>query len=106
MASYKKPCKYCGQLIPPNSNVCPICGKVNPLETRCPRCRALVDPRWMRCNVCGLSLVINYPKCGRQTFFGDYCQNCGERLLVECKKCHTVQPPISANCVKCGKPLS
>jgi len=60
----------------------------------------------MRCNVCGLSLVINYPKCGRQTFFGDYCQNCGERLLVECKKCHTVQPPISANCVKCGKPLS
>jgi ribosomal protein L40E len=24
---------------------------------------------------------------------------------VECRKCHTVQPPISAKCIKCGKPL-
>ncbi|MGQ9596588.1 MAG: hypothetical protein ACUVUS_04225 [Thermoproteota archaeon] len=25
-----KPCKYCGQLVSPNSNTC--CGKVNPLK--------------------------------------------------------------------------
>ena len=105
MSSYKKPCKYCGQLVPPNAKVCPVCGKVNPLETRCPKCRTPIQLNWLRCSNCGLSLSINCPKCGKPTFFGDYCQNCGSQLVVECKKCHTVQPPVGLNCVKCGKPL-
>ena len=105
MSGFKKPCKYCGQLVPPNSNICPMCGKVNPLETRCPKCRTPIQLGWLRCSNCGLSLSINCPKCGKPTFFGDYCQNCGAQLVVECKKCHTVQPPIGPKCVKCGKPL-
>ncbi len=106
MSGYKHPCKYCGQLIPPNSNVCPVCGKVNPLETRCPKCRAPIKEGWARCSSCGLSLVTNCPKCGKPTFFGDYCQNCGNQLVVECKKCHTIQAPLSDKCVKCGKQLN
>lgn len=105
MSSYRKPCKYCGQLVPPNAKVCPVCGKVNPLETRCPKCRTPIQANWVRCSNCGLSLSINCPACGKPTFFGDYCQNCGTQLVVECKKCHTVQPPIGPKCIKCGKPL-
>ncbi|MFH0748766.1 MAG: zinc ribbon domain-containing protein [Candidatus Bathyarchaeota archaeon] len=105
MSSYKKPCKYCGQLVPPNSNVCPLCGKVNPLENRCPKCRALIQTTWLSCGSCGLSLRIKCPKCGKDTFFGDYCENCGNRLTVECNKCHTTQAPINNKCIKCGKPL-
>ncbi|MEM2087879.1 MAG: hypothetical protein QXF52_04310 [Thermoproteota archaeon] len=75
------------------------------METRCPRCRAPVEPNWVSCNTCGLALMINCPKCGQPTFFGDYCQSCWERRVVECKKCRTVQPPVSARCIKCGKPL-
>jgi methionyl-tRNA synthetase len=59
----------------------------------------------VRCSSCGLSLSISCPKCGKPTFFGDYCQNCGAQLVVECRNCHTVQPPVGANCLKCGKPL-
>jgi RNA polymerase subunit RPABC4/transcription elongation factor Spt4 len=105
MSSYRKPCKYCSQLVPPNAKVCPVCGKVNPLETRCPKCRTPIQTNWVRCSSCGLSLSINCPVCGKSTFFSDYCQNCGAQLVVECKKCHTIQPPISPKCNKCGKPL-
>lgn len=106
MSSYKKPCRYCGQLVPANANACPFCGKINPLASRCPKCRALTQSNWVTCSSCGLSLRIKCPNCGQDTFFGDYCDKCGGRLVVECGKCHTIQAPISATCIKCKRPLS
>jgi len=48
-----------------------------------------------------------YPKCGKKTFFGYYCEHCDARLTVVCsnKKCRTEQPPLGAKCIKRGKPL-
>lgn len=108
MPGYKHTCKYCGKLVPPDSNVCPFCGKVNPTEpSRCPGCRMPVETGWKNCPGCGLSLETACPHCGEKTFFGDYCGRCGKRLTVVCKnkKCMAEQPPVSNKCVKCGKPL-
>ncbi len=107
MVGYSKPCRYCGELVPPDANVCPSCGKINPIEQRCPRCHVPIQENWKACPSCGLGLSIACPRCGKQTFFGDYCQACGQRLTVVCpnRKCRTEQPPIGPNCVRCGKPL-
>lgn len=107
MPGYKLPCRYCGKVIPPQSNVCPICGKVNPIFLRCPRCKDLIEKGWVNCPSCGLSLKVTCPKCKAETFFGDYCGKCGSPLTIVCPnpKCRFEQPPIGDKCVKCGKPL-
>jgi RNA polymerase subunit RPABC4/transcription elongation factor Spt4 len=105
MPGYKHPCHYCDKLIPPDSNVCPLCGKINPLLLRCPKCRDLIEKGWKMCSNCGLSLEVNCPKCSKTTFFGDYCEHCNERLVIVCPKCKTEQPPIGDKCIKCGKNL-
>ncbi|MFA5771543.1 MAG: zinc ribbon domain-containing protein [Thermoplasmata archaeon] len=108
MPGYKHLCRYCDKLIPPDSNVCPLCGKINPHgELRCPKCRNPIQKDWKKCNHCGLSLEIACIKCGKITFFGDYCEHCNVRLAVVCpnKKCKTEQPPIGEKCLKCGKAL-
>jgi len=105
MPGYKHPCRYCDKLIPPDSNVCPFCGKINPLLMRCPKCRDLIEKGWKTCSNCGLSLEVNCPKCGKTTFFGDYCEHCDERLVIVCPKCKTEQPPIGEKCIKCSKNL-
>ena len=106
MISYKQPCRYCDQLIPPESNICPLCGKVNPLgPLRCPKCSNPVRKDYIVCSNCGLSLRVTCPSCGETTFFGDYCEHCGERLTVICPKCGTEQPPIDNKCIKCGRTL-
>jgi rRNA maturation protein Nop10 len=90
------------------ANVCPFCGKVNPVgPLRCPKCRSPTQQGWVKCSHCGLSLQVACPKCGKLTFFGDYCDKCGNRITVVCPnpKCRTEQPPIGAKCIKCGKPL-
>jgi RNA polymerase subunit RPABC4/transcription elongation factor Spt4 len=109
MPGYKHPCRYCGELVPPDSEVCPFCAKANPSGAfRCPKCRAPVEERWKSCSSCGLKLEIPCPKCGETVFFGDYCSKCGARLTVVCsdKRCAEEQPPVSAGCRKCGKPLA
>jgi RNA polymerase subunit RPABC4/transcription elongation factor Spt4 len=108
MPGYKLPCRYCDNIIPPDSSICPICGKVNPVgPLRCPKCRSPIQKDWKACSSCGLSLEIPCPKCQKTTFFGDYCQFCGSQIVVTCpnRKCQTVQPPIGNKCIKCGKPL-
>jgi len=103
---YKHPCKYCKKLIPPNSTACPYCGKVNPLgPSRCPKCHEPTEKDWKVCAKCNLDLRITCPFCGKITFFGEHCEDCGARLLVKCPQCGQEQPPISDNCIKCGKPL-
>jgi hypothetical protein len=108
MPGYKLPCRYCDKLVPPDSAVCPFCARVNPTgPLRCPKCRSPIQKDWKACSSCGLSLEILCPQCGKSTFFGDYCQNCGKQIAVTCsnRKCNTVQPPIGNKCIKCGKPL-
>jgi len=108
MPGYKHQCIYCGKLIENDAKYCPYCAKVNPLgPLRCPRCRNPITKEYKVCANCGLNLIIICPKCKKETFFGDYCDNCNERLLVVCKnpKCKEEQPPVQSNCIKCGKPL-
>ena len=108
MPGFKHPCRYCGEMIPPEANVCPMCGKINPLgPLRCPKCRNPVKKDWKKCSNCGLSLEEICPKCDKSTFLGDYCDHCNDRLLIVCPnpKCGQEQPPIGDTCIKCGKPL-
>ncbi|MCX6347545.1 MAG: zinc ribbon domain-containing protein [Actinobacteria bacterium] len=63
MPGYKLPCRYCGKVIPPESHVCPICGKANPIFLRCPKCRGLIEKGWVNCPSCGLSLKVTCPTC-------------------------------------------
>lgn len=106
MPGYKRPCRHCGELVPPDSNVCPFCSRVNPRgPLRCPGCRNPVKKGWKSCSNCGLGLETTCPGCGEQTFFGDYCEECGERLTVTCPGCGEEQPPLEENCVDCGEPL-
>ena len=107
MIGYQEPCRYCDELIPPMSNTCPLCGRVNPHAARCPRCRNPVQKRWVNCPGCGLDLKTECPYCGEETRFGDYCDACDVRLMVRCSnaKCGLEQPPVARACSKCGKPL-
>ena len=106
VVGYKHPCRYCGKLIPPNSLICPFCGKTNPLGPfRCPKCHEPVEKNWQVCAKCNQNLRLVCPSCGKNTFFGDYCENCSARLLVKCPFCGQEQPPISDQCIRCGKPL-
>lgn len=109
MVGYKHPCRFCDQFIPSGSSTCPLCGKENPLgPLRCPQCQSPVQKNWQKCNNCGQALAIECPFCHLQTFFGEYCQHCATRLLVTCtdEKCAQEQPPLSENCIACGKPIT
>lgn len=107
MAGYKHPCRYCGKFIPPDSEVCPICGKISPLSIRCPKCRSPIEKGWKRCSQCGQVLETKCPYCGKITFLDAHCEHCGSSLMVVCpnKKCGAEQIPIGGKCIKCGKPL-
>jgi hypothetical protein len=107
MPGYMQPCRYCEKLVPPDANVCPVCGKVNPLQARCPKCAHPLRQGWAACPSCGLSLQVVCPFCGKTGYFGDYCEHCSRRLLVTCpnRKCRAEQPPLGKTCIKCGKPM-
>lgn len=107
MAGYKHPCRYCDKLIPAESNVCPICGKNNPLSLHCPMCKASIEKGYKSCSSCGLSLEITCPKCGKLTFLDDYCEHCSAPLRVICQnpRCRVEQPIKGPKCIKCNKPL-
>ncbi|MDD5032484.1 MAG: hypothetical protein PHR36_05630, partial [Patescibacteria group bacterium] len=79
----------------------------NPLgPSRCPKCHTPIEKDWKVCSNCDLNLRIVCPFCGKTTFFGEHCEDCGARLLVTCPNCDQEQPPLSDNCIKCGKPLT
>ncbi|NLH39591.1 MAG: hypothetical protein GX445_05980 [Elusimicrobia bacterium] len=108
MPGYKHPCRYCNKLIPSDSRICPLCGKNNPLgPLRCPKCQDPIEKGWKNCPNCGLALEIECSACGKITFFSDYCDHCGKRIIVVCPnpKCKTEQPPIGNKCIKCGSEL-
>lgn len=108
MPSFKRPCRYCNQLNPPDSNTCPFCGKVNPVgPLRCPNCENPIQMGWKACSSCSLKLETSCPSCGKITFLGDYCQSCDAQLVVICgnPKCKTEQRIGREKCIKCSKPL-
>jgi hypothetical protein len=106
VVGYKHSCKYCDKLIPPNSTVCPLCKKSNPLGPyRCPKCHEPIEKDWQVCSYCNQNLRIVCPFCQKVTFFGDHCEDCGARLLVTCPFCGQEQPPLGDNCIKCGKSM-
>lgn len=109
MPGYSHPCRYCDQLVPPDSNTCPFCGKVNPTGSlRCPKCCSPIRKAYKACDTCGLVLTTVCPECLESTFFGDYCDRCGARLVVTCPhpKCRKTQPPLGGNCMHCGQPMT
>lgn len=108
MVGYLEPCRYCENLVEGNASFCPQCGKVNPAgPLRCPMCRNPIRKQHVVCSNCGQSLNIACPKCGEETFLGDYCRHCDVRLTVTCSeaKCGATQPAGRKTCVKCGRPL-
>jgi len=103
---YKHPCKYCQEMISPDSAVCPFCSKEGPLgPDRCPKCHDPIEKKWKSCAHCGLNLRIVCPFCGKVTFFGGYCEDCGKKMVVNCPYCQFEQPPLGDKCIKCGQPL-
>jgi len=103
---YKQPCRYCNEFVDSDSDVCPFCGRYNPVgPLRCPRCRSPIMRTFKVCSSCGQSLQVECPDCGRNTFFGDHCNFCGSRLVIKCENCRTEQPPVSDICIDCGKKI-
>ena len=109
MAGYKKPCRYCGDLVPSEAKVCPFCAKGNPLgQFRCPKCRIPIAKGWKACSNCGLSLEAECPYCKEMTFLSDYCEHCNKKLTVICpnKKCNSQQPFMGQRCTECNTKLA
>ena len=108
MPGYSTPCRYCGELVPPDANVCPFCAGVSPIgPLRCPKCRAPIEFNQKVCSNCGLALMITCPSCARVTFFGPQCQYCRAPTPTVCPWCGTVQPPGWDNkkCSSCKRPF-
>lgn len=108
MATYKKSCAKCGELIPGDAQFCPFCENRDPFTARCPKCRQPVGEGWKICSCCGIKLKTVCAYCGKETSTAEKCANCGAPVLVQCKsaKCNEVQVYTRENkCVKCGKQL-
>lgn len=105
MPTYKKPCMYCAQFIPGESNVCPFCGMMDPFAMRCPKCRKEVETSYKVCPGCGFPLAIKCPKCGEMVFPRSTCEKCGASMTRVCpnKKCNETQIYINEKCWRCGK---
>ncbi|MGI6469294.1 MAG: double zinc ribbon domain-containing protein [Syntrophomonadaceae bacterium] len=99
---------YCSQLIPGDSNLCPLCGSADPFHMRCPKCRNPIEGRWKVCSSCGMQLFTPCPSCGQTTRVAKFCGHCNAELLVTCpqKRCGVLQiMPADRKCIKCGKPF-
>lgn len=108
MATYKKFCIYCNQLIPGDSQICPICEKENPFSMRCPKCSNPIQKNWKICSSCGIKLVAVCTKCGRETATAFKCEHCGAPVLVKCsnRKCLEIQILTKERkCIRCGNKL-
>jgi RNA polymerase subunit RPABC4/transcription elongation factor Spt4 len=108
MATYKKACAKCGELIPGDAQFCPFCENRDPFVSRCPKCRQPVGDGWKICSSCGIKLKAVCAACGKETPTAEKCANCGAPVLVRCRnvKCNEVQVLTRDGvCAKCGKQL-
>lgn len=108
MATYKKACARCGQLIPGDAQFCPHCQNADPFHLRCPKCRQPIEESWKICSSCGIRLRAVCPSCGKETPTAPQCAHCGAPVLVQCpnKRCSEVQILTKDNkCARCEKRL-
>ena len=107
MASYKQNCIHCGALIDRDARLCPDCGSGSPFGYRCPDCLHPVEKGQSICPDCGRPLYINCPHCGKQTFVGERCEQCGQSLMVQCgnSRCGALQFYENKRCTACGKKI-
>ncbi|MDO4565285.1 MAG: zinc ribbon domain-containing protein [Clostridia bacterium] len=107
MATYKKPCLHCGQLIDGAASFCPSCGSRSPFGYLCPKCKARIDKTQRACVSCGRLLYIECPHCKQPTFVQDSCERCGKSLMKQCrnKRCLDMQFFENKTCTSCGKKL-
>lgn len=108
MATYKKACAKCGELIPGDAKFCPVCENADPFVSRCPKCRQPIEPNWKICSSCGIRLRTQCVVCGKEVPLAPKCAECGAPLMVQCrnKKCNEIQVYTAQNkCAKCGKSL-
>jgi len=108
MATYKKPCIHCNELIDGDDRYCPKCGSRSPFGYQCPSCLKPVERGNAACSGCGRSLMVVCPFCNARTFAGgDKCDACGKSLMILCenKRCGQYQFFENTKCTACGKPI-
>jgi len=107
MATYKKPCIQCGQMIEGDSRVCVFCESRNPFGYRCPSCLKEIQKGQAVCGGCGRRLKVICPSCGVETFAGERCDKCGASLMIKCSNPRCGEPQFfeNINCTACGKPI-
>jgi len=108
MASYKKPCIHCNEMIEGDSRVCTKCASRSPFGYNCPNCNKEIQRGYAVCSGCGRGLLTVCPFCSGQTFVGsERCDICRKPLLVYCenKRCGQLQFFENQKCTACGKPI-
>lgn len=106
MVGYKKPCRFCGNLVEELSVMCPFCGRAHPLQAVCPYCIAPIQPGWAVCNTCTKPLVIPCPRCGAQVGPDtDVCDRCKTVVRYRCPTCVVVIAVGDKKCPRCGTKL-
>lgn len=107
MASYKQPCIHCGAYIERDSQFCSSCQSGSPFGYLCPACLRPIEKGQPLCSGCGRALYIPCPACGKTTFAGERCDQCGASLMVRCQnpRCGVQQFFENEKCTTCGKKI-
>ena len=106
MPGYKRPCRFCGNLVDENSAACPFCSRAHPLQMVCPHCFAPVQAAWTVCNACAKPLVIPCPRCNAPAGpDDDTCGKCHSVVRYRCPACAAVIAPGAKRCERCGTKL-
>lgn len=108
MATFKKPCMHCGELIDGNNRICAKCGSRSPFGYQCPKCLKPIERGTVLCSGCGRQLMTQCPICGGATFAGsEKCDTCGRNIMIRCenKLCGEPQYFENTKCTVCGKEI-
>jgi predicted amidophosphoribosyltransferase len=108
MATYKKNCIHCNELIEGDSRVCSRCGSRSPFGYNCPTCLKPIQKGNEVCSACGRSLTTSCPYCNKEVFVGlETCDKCGKTLMIHCEsnRCEALQFFENKKCTVCGKPI-
>ena len=108
MATYKKPCIHCNNMVSGDARLCPFCGSGSPFCYLCPTCLKEIGAGHNICEGCGRPLYVPCPSCGKLTFAAEQlCGVCGASLMVLCqnRRCGQMQFFQNAKCTACGKKM-
>ena len=105
MATFKKTCNHCGEMIKGDSKFCPACTSASPFRYSCPACRREISRNDSACAGCGRDIYITCPDCEGMAFVGDTkCELCYFSLMVPCSssRCGKQQFFQNKKCTECG----